>query len=203
MEVSFETTLPPELAELDPNTLYVNASIDQALQPLVMWVHQGKMGTIGLTLARERARQLFEAAASAHSERLVFDVLRKLDKSSHRTGFGLHAQQVFSPLYGKVLQAVRQRRPTGDAGIEVIFGARSQEPIVNVHWYGEMRQLDIETARAHASDLLLAAEAAESDGFFYDWFQQKLDIPPEQTYGLIQEFQEYRRRRRFEELFHA
>lgn len=155
---------------------------------------------MGLNLARDRAKTLFEAAAVAEAEAIVFKTFVGLEMaaSGKQKGFGTYKP---SPFPVEVMKLLRAQRPKLPEDVEIIFGLQSKLPIVNLYWYQQKTQLELDEVRTHANQLLLAAEAAESDGFFYNFLHTRLDIPLKEAYGLIQEFGQYRDRRRLDELF--
>lgn len=181
--------------DIPPDTLYVNATVDENMRPQVMWAFQGHQGVISLSEARSQAQAIFTAAAIAESEAAIIEGMAAIDKPK---GFGKRPDAEMSV---QLLRLIRQFRPTLPEGLEVIYGAKTQQPLVVLHWYGEKFMDSPETVRHHALSLLLVAEGAESDGFFYHFMQQKIGVEPHEAYPMIQDFQTFRQRNQLEDLF--
>lgn len=86
-----------------------------------------------------------------------------------------------------------------DIGVSSGFGHNTQKPFVQIviaqaDW---MTQMSPEIARVLAHNLLVAADAAESDGFLVGWLQDTIQVDDMRTIAsLLVEFREYRKARR-------
>jgi hypothetical protein len=188
--------------EADPDVLYVNATIDNDT-PLVCWQYQGIAGILTVTEARDRAAVLFNVAAIAESEAAIAHGLMKAEPQSK--GFGAQVQKQKSSQVDETialtLRFIRDFRPPLPNGINAIFGLKTKQALIEILWYGHKLQVHSDSAKEHAIQLLEAAEAAESDAFFYHFLENKVGFSKEESYPLIQEFFLFRHRARFEKLF--
>lgn len=73
-----------------------------------------------------------------------------------------------------------------------LFGAQARRPIVGLEIDGASAQFSPATARELARNLLAAAEAAEVDGFVWEWFTSQVQASEEQAVVLMADFRKYR-----------
>jgi hypothetical protein len=78
-----------------------------------------------------------------------------------------------------------------------LYGGKTREPRVNFAMPGgEYVQMSPEEARDLALNLLQCADAAESDGFVFEFIKDKVGAPDEISARILGEFREYRDKRR-------
>lgn len=186
--------------QYERDSIYTNATISlDGERPLVFWHLNGKEGTMTLAETRIRAEGLLTAAAMAETEARIAIGISGVEEAGK--GFGMTAEKRKADLnFQKLRNAMKILRAPLPDGIEVIFGQTSRLPLVNIHWYGEPVQLTTAAIRNHAYDLIQAAEASESDRFFYKFLNEIADLTQEQVASLIKEFSEYRNRQRLRDL---
>lgn len=74
-----------------------------------------------------------------------------------------------------------------------LFGAKSKQPIVELHYEDWSVQLDTPTARKIAHDILHAAEAADQDAFIYDFFTSQMKLKEAAAQKIFQQFRSWRK----------
>lgn len=183
--------------EIDCDELYINCTISPDHQPLVYWTYRGKEGTLSITEARAKARAILSAAAIAESEAAIVEGIRSVGPKSK--GFG----KKDDTLAGSLLLLVRNFRPPLPDGLEVIYGHNTKQPllVLDASWYGTKIQFPTDLATAHAMYLLEAAEAGQSDAFFYHFLEEKVGLEAAEASPMIQEFSLFRQRNQLEDLF--
>ena len=78
--------------------------------------------------------------------------------------------------------------------VESTFGSKTRQPFVTVSWGESIAQLDPDTARQLAIDLLEAAEASISDAFLIEWLQTRVNVTDQNIQGqLLAELRKFRR----------
>jgi len=102
-------------------------------------------------------------------------------------------QQLREALDGKVPEEVIAI--AGTIYMEAIISGRTKEGMVNLRWGFMSAQLTVEETRAHATDLLRTAEAAQTDGFLYWLLTEKFKANPAGVAGVIEDFRNYRERK--------
>lgn len=186
--------------DIDPEILYVNATIE-GLRPFVYWAYQGRDGSLTVAEARAQARQLFVAGAIAESEAAIVRGVREVPSK----GFAKPSraeQQKANEVSAALLQMIRQYRPPLPDGLQVIFGHKTQLPLIVIAegWYGAAMQLDVADAEGHAMHLLGAAEAAESDAFLYYFQEEQFGLSRAEANALVQDLGLFRQRNALEDL---
>jgi hypothetical protein len=189
--------LTPENFEPDQIHIYSTVAADKRT-PMVGWRLNGTGGTLSLTEAREQATTLFLAAAIAETEARIALKLSGL-KEHKPKGFGKKPTEVEKAFYS-ITMLMREERPLLPEGVRPIFGWKSQQPLVEIDFYGELVRLPVEDTKNHARWLIEVADGAESDCFFYGFLKEKLDISAEVANGFLQEFSEFRKRVQLEDL---
>jgi hypothetical protein len=177
------------------NTIWTNASLTPDLNPCVIWKYRSYDGVFSLPEARSKAMGLLQAAAVAQVEA---NIVTELAKVMTPKGFGQKQQREIQTV--GLLDLVRKSRTPLIEGIESIFGRKSQQPLLNVHWYGEPMQFEMATASYHAEILLRTAEVAESDAFLRFFLSQQCDVPLDRTQIMIEDFALYRNQQSLEQL---
>jgi hypothetical protein len=188
------------MMEINPETLYVNSTIDPASQaPMVYFSHQGISFALTLSHARNRAMAIFHAAAIAESEAAVYHAFVDFNKNSGK-GFG-KKKATQTELFGaQVLNMVREKRQPLPEYVGVIFGFNTRQAIVSLQWQDLSLQLEPDDARQHALQILECAEASESDLFLYSFLQDTIDASLDEAHILIRDFQLFRQRNHLEDL---
>ncbi|HSZ58640.1 MAG TPA: hypothetical protein VK797_23430 [Tepidisphaeraceae bacterium] len=79
-----------------------------------------------------------------------------------------------------------------------LVSSRSGEGVVQFQWGEKTCQLDPETARQVAFQILEAAEASDSDEFVVWLLREKVGLSMEQCWPILIDFREHRNRRRIE-----
>ena len=189
--------------EIDPDDLYINATLSDTQSPLVYWSYKQKSGTLTVTEARARARGIFTAGAIAESEAAIVRGLRSVKPPSK--GFGKQATQQTDVFIGQALLMVRNFRPSLPEGLQVVYGHYTQQPLLVIEesWYGTKMQLQPEQAIGHAMHLMGAAEAAQTDAFLYNFLQERTGTPPHEAQPLITDFGLFRQRNELEDLLRS
>jgi hypothetical protein len=187
---------------IEEKVLHVNATIDPDNPniPLVYWRYEKAKGTLGVNEARERALKLFEAAAIAETEVRIAKEIAKSTGNGSR-GFDPTYQKRLDIETAKILAVIRQSRPQLPEGLEIIYGFKTREPLINLFWYGEQMQWEPERLRHHATALIECAESSESDRWFYIFLGNTMGLQPEEVNQLLQDFAKFRQSRSLEELF--
>jgi len=75
-----------------------------------------------------------------------------------------------------------------------LYGFKGSAPLVQLHHQDWSVQMTPAQARAAALSIIEAAEAAEQDGFIFEWFQKEIGVTPEQAAMLVGEFREHRKK---------
>lgn len=73
-----------------------------------------------------------------------------------------------------------------------IYGAKTQQGLVELTLNGEKIQMDLPKAREIVSMLHGAIEAAVSDELIYKFMEQKIGLPPEKLAAVLLDFREMR-----------
>lgn len=76
-----------------------------------------------------------------------------------------------------------------------LFGAASHQGIVELHYQDWSLQVDTETARQIAHDILAAAESADQDHFVHSFLTIHVGLEDSKVAQIFHEFREWRRRR--------
>lgn len=194
-KVQLRSILDEESLNLDQRRLFVSATIAPDLMPMVLWQWRGMEGVISLTEARKRANDLFVAAAISENEGALFKGFLGIGQK----GFGKDPKA--TAMAQKIIEITRKSRPPMPKEIEVIFGMKSQKGLIVVSYYGEPIEMEILAVQQHAKQLFQAAEAAESDAFFYHFLEERIGLPPEESNSLISEFKSFRDCVGLEDLF--
>jgi hypothetical protein len=79
-----------------------------------------------------------------------------------------------------------------------LVSQKTGEGVVELQWGEKQAQLSIQEAREHALGVLEVAEAAETDAFIVEFFEQELKVPRENALALLVNFRGYREKRRKE-----
>jgi hypothetical protein len=81
--------------------------------------------------------------------------------------------------------------------VETMFGAKTRQPIVRIS-YGpegftrEIAQIPPEDAISLAMNLLQASQASLTDAFLVSFLEQRIGAEPEQVFGILKEFRDWR-----------
>jgi hypothetical protein len=75
--------------------------------------------------------------------------------------------------------------------VRALYGWRTREPLVEIELLGQKAQMSIFEAREHAQAVLECAEAAETDGFIWEFFS-RMSLTEAQIATLLQDFRAYR-----------
>ena len=201
----------PLVPDVEPDIILTNAYFTADYQPAVYWQLNQQNGIISLTEARARAQALFQAVGYAEGEAAIVKGVLYLHKSADRQqkpkGFvnlsqrQAQVEQDALKMAAHLREFLKEGRSPLLEGVEVIFGLKTRKPLINCYWYGEPTQWESIQAIEHASILIEAAEAAESDAYLRWFLMERIEVPVEETYPLIAEFQSFRQRRQLEELF--
>jgi hypothetical protein len=177
--------------------------------PHIGWRLQEQSDILTLPEARQRAKDLFTAAAIAEAEAAIFEGLADvpLAPSDRVPGYGFKAQAAVAANKAKMLDMaarmtvlLRTHRPPMPKGLEMIYGMNTKLPLLNVYWYGEPLEWDMQQAREHAIALLETAESAESDAFYHH-FLKSCELSDEAAGALLREFFVFRQQNSLENLF--
>lgn len=181
----------------EDSLIHTNSGLTEDFKPCVVWRFLAHSGRFTLTEARTKAMGLLHAVAIAQTEDAIATMLTK-DLSPK--GFGSEAIKEKEETNAKVLMLLRHARPPLVEGVEPIHGYYTKEPLINIYWYGEGAQLNMNEATFHAEILLRTAEVAESDAFLR-FFLLERGGSLEEGQLLIEEFTQYRIQQRLEQLF--
>lgn len=176
-------------------TLHVNSTMDLDGKPFVLWYIGNQNGLLTLTEARKQADLIIRACAIAESEAAI---VKGMDATVSPKGFEKPKTNL---LPWQMLQLIRDFRPPLGEGINAIYGYNTKLPLVEIDWYGDRIQWDIESARHHAYALLITAEASETDAFYFFFLREKVGIERDELQPLLIEFAEFRRKNLLEDLF--
>jgi hypothetical protein len=175
--------------------LHVESSVSPgSYQPIVVQTYGDNTVTMSTETAKKRAIAILQAIAYADSEAVVFKTLTGLSSTK---GFGKVPPKDLK-VGTQLLQIIRDNRQKLPQGISAIFGYNTRQPLVVLEWDDVKIQISLDTALHHATCLLEAAEAAQSDSFLYQFCINNFDCSFEQVAILIQEFALNRRRTQLE-----
>lgn len=177
------------------DTIWTNASLTPDLKPCVIWKYHSRNGVFSLPEARSKAMGLLQAAAIAQVES---NIALQLSESLTPKGFADNKNAKKATVI--LLNLVRNARQPLIDGVEAIFGLKSKQPLLNIHWYGKAVQMEMATASYHAEVLLRTAEAAESDAFLRFFLLQQCGVPLEKTQIMVEDFALYRNQQNLEQL---
>ena len=102
----------------------------------------------------------------------------------------------------RALQVEFHRPEPGQVSILSGFGLNSQQPFVSFAMANPQEvanptvQIDVDTARRIAMEILEACDAAESDGFVITWLRETVELTDGAAAQLLQEFRAWRDKRR-------
>lgn len=94
-----------------------------------------------------------------------------------------------------VAQLPPRKPKEGDLRAESIVSGRDREPYVCISFAGERIQMSPEDARQHAHQVMIAADAAESDAFLVKFLQDRLGLNAELIGNILVDFRYYRERK--------
>ena len=158
----------------DPDIIYVESTVSAINhEPNILISWGGSTGILSATDTRKRAFALISTIAMAQTEGGIFKTLAPDMKPK---GFGKLKLSQQEDMAVKVLHLIRDVRAPLPPDIEPIFGYNTQKPLIKYRWGNREGTLELDTAKHHAQALLEAAEAAETDSFFYKFCrEQNLD----------------------------
>jgi hypothetical protein len=163
---------------MDDKTLLVESSVSSgSYQPIVVQTYGDNVVTMSAEAAKIRAIAILQAIAYADSEAVFFKTLTGLSSSK---GFGKIPPKDLK-MAVTMLQMIRDNRQDLPTGISAIFGFNTQKPLVVLEWDDVKIQMELDTALHHASCLLEAAEAAQSDSFLYQFVTSNFDVEHEEV----------------------
>lgn len=187
------------MTDIDPSTLYVSSTfVDN--RPMVYWAYNEQSGLLTLTEARQRADTIFKVAGIAESEAAIIEGFRAIESQNRPKGFAKKQSSDADKTPFLLRELIREHSPQLPDEIKVIYGFHTQQALVEMHWYGTRIQEPPETVREHAIALIQAAEAAESDAFFYCFLRDRIEVGLDEAQALIEEFALYRQRGQLEDL---
>jgi len=76
------------------------------------------------------------------------------------------------------------------------YGINTRKPFVAFHWQDVVFQVDVEKAREIAGMIFQAAEAAETDGFIFEWIQEETKVDEKAARVFLGEYRKWRDERR-------
>ena len=78
--------------------------------------------------------------------------------------------------------------------VSSVYGHETSKPYVQVQWGQSLAQLDPDSARQLARDLLDAASISETDAFLVMFFQKQVGVDrPDVIAGILAEFRKWRK----------
>jgi hypothetical protein len=184
----------------EEKVLHVESSVSSgSYQPMVIQVYGDNVVTMSAEAAKIRAIAILQAIAYADSEAVLFKTLTGLSSSK---GFGKIPPKDLK-MAVTMLQMIRDNRQKLPAGISAIFGFNTQKPLVVLEWDEVKIQMEVDTALHHASCLLEASEAAQSDSFLYQFVTSNFDVEHEEVVVLMKDFALHRQRTRLESVIES
>lgn len=182
-------------------------------QPLVVVSYQGVSYEATPTSARIRAHALLQASGLVKAYTGLIKVLEGTAKSTRAQGFKRKVAQPTRPedlmndKHVQLISLIQQEVGPLPEGVFVMLGYSSKnldklpKRIVGMTLGETEIRLDADIAEAHASILLEAAEAAETDSFFYKFLLQDVGANLEEAVQEINAFRMFRDQNRLEDLF--
>lgn len=79
-----------------------------------------------------------------------------------------------------------------DVLVRSLYGAKTKQPLVSLHWQDTAVQLTPAQAREMAGNLVQAAEASEQDAFLFEWSQAAVGCDEQAAARLIEAFRSWR-----------
>jgi hypothetical protein len=164
--------------------------------PLVYMIWQDVEGTLTASDARARGMALIEAIAIAKNEENIVKILAP--ESKPRKGFGDVNPTKNEVMTAHLIQMLREKQAFIHPDIKPIYGVVNQKGAVYYSWRSVTELLDLNDAKHHATTLIEAAEAAENDSFFYQFFEDKLQLNKEFIEELIQDYKVFKQQQYLE-----
>lgn len=164
-----------------------------SFQPVVIQTYGKNVITFSAEVAKQRAIAILQAIAYADSEGVIFKTLGGLSAK----GFGKPRQKDLE-MATQLVRVIRENRNPLPQGVNAIFGFKTQQPLIDLEWDDIKISLRLDEALHHATVLLEAAEAAQSDSFLYQFVTANFEVDYEQIKSLVQEFALHRQRTRLE-----
>lgn len=178
------------------NTILITSTVmvkDKSFDPLVLVEDKGVQNLLSPKQAIKLAIGIINAAAYAESETGIFMALtsqepriRSLDAPSLINNETLKVTMA-------AIQIVRDYRKPLPPGVDVIFGKETQKGLVTVQYPKTGKTfLSPEEAREHARVMLVAAESALSDSFWYKQGRDRLKLSPAEVERILKEYATYK-----------
>lgn len=185
---------------MSEETIHVSSMVTRLNRDPMVQITWGEVhGIIGAQQARNRGLHLLEAVAIALAEEGIFKTL--VPNAKPYKGFGKYNPVKDLKMAMILVEQIRKKNQFNHPDIEPIYGAKHQKGLISYKWNSQTTQLDLTEATNHAYSLIIAAEAAENDSFFYSFFG-KMDNENESfSQTLMNEYRLFKKQKTFEQLF--
>lgn len=80
--------------------------------------------------------------------------------------------------------------------VSSIYGYKTKQPLVEIHYQDTMLQISPTEARSLAASLLLCSEATEQDAFLIEWLQQSMSVEISEAAVVLHEYRDWRKKRK-------
>ena len=166
--------------------------------PLVLIKWGESKGIITSIDARSRGISLIQAVAIAKCEETIFHTLAK-DAKPYK-GFGKYKPTKDQQMAANLVFMLRDKHNFTHTDIQPIYGNKHQTGLIKYKWGTCDGLLDLTEATDHATGLIKAAEAAENDSFFFQFFEKNKIADRGEVQGLVNEYRLFKQQKYFENL---